>query len=140
MATLRSITLCSITLCSIATAAAEPASPSVTTLEHTRTAYTSHKARPPRGPVRLRSQRLETGLAVSVSDIRFYCKPAPEVSVTTQGDVLTLTVLKPEGAITRCTGAHDFTIEVASVPDTITSVVLISLKGEELARTTPSAP
>ena len=46
----------------------------------------------------------------------------------------------PTGAVARCWGAHDLTIQVDKVPKEIAKVVLIDLKGEELARVELSSP
>ena len=109
-------------------------------LAHAQTAHVSHGTQRPKGPPVVRPQWQSGDLVVAITDLSFNCAPAPELSVQADGDVLKLTVLPPTGAVARCWGAHDLTIQVDNVPKELTKVVLFDLKGAELARVALSSP
>ena len=125
---LRSFLIFSVMLTSITSLAADKPA-----LTHSRLAHTGHGTRRPKGPPVMQPRRQGEDVIVGITELGFYCAPAPELSVEADGEVLKMRVLPPTGAVTRCWGAHSLTIQVEALPKEITKVVLLDTKGEERA-------
>ena len=111
-----------------------------TVLRHTQLEYVGHRTRPVKGPPVVVAERSESGLTVSITDLEFYCAPAPLLAVSATEAVATVRVLPPTGAVARCRGAHDLRIQVADLPTAVTSLVLVDHRELERARVPISAP
>ena len=103
-------------------------------LPYSQTAYAQHGANYTTAPPTLSASATANAVTVSIDGLNHVCKPAPVFEIAAADSLLTLTVKKPEGAVTRCAGPHDVTLAVDDLPAALSEVVLLNTAGDELGR------
>jgi len=88
-------------------------------------------------PVALTATSGLNQITLHVDNFTHYCSPTPAFSASVTGDVVTVGVRKPEGAVSRCAAPYSLDV-VLQIPgrNNVRTVSLVGVDGKELGKAT----